>query len=45
MRIVNKFDRICTFPEDFIISLLDFSYLYKLNNKNIKKMKKNKNPV
>jgi len=36
------FDRICTFPEDFIISLLNFSYLYKLNNKNIKNIK---NPV
>jgi hypothetical protein len=34
MKIINAFGEICTFPEDFIISLLDFSYLYKLNNKN-----------
>jgi len=36
MRIINVFGGICTFPEDFIISLLDFSYLYEINNKNIR---------
>jgi len=34
MKDINVFGEICTFPEDFIISFLDFSYLYKLNNKN-----------
>jgi len=41
MRNINMFGGICTFPEDFIISLLDFSSLYEINNKN----KKSKNPV
>jgi hypothetical protein len=36
MRIINEFEKICTFPEDFIVSLIDFSYLNELKNKNTK---------
>jgi len=36
MRVVNMFGGICTFSEDFIISLLYYNYLYERNNKNIK---------
>jgi len=33
MRKINAFPLLCTFPQDFLISLLDFRYLYKKNIK------------
>ena len=41
MRNVKTFGQICTFPEDIIISFLDLTFYYDLNNKNKEKNRKN----